>query len=148
MSGTNFDPSIVGPGVTTISYTYLDEFGCTSVVTDDITVSAAATVTSVNTNPPVFCGGTDGFLIVNSIQGSTSPQFRLDGGAWQYSNFFSGLATGDYVLEIRNDDDNCIHAYPNNPITINDSDPPLAQIISPPSAVSYTHLTLPTILLV
>ena len=117
VSGTNFDPSAVGPGVTTISYTFLDEFGCTSVITDDVNVSAAATVTSVVTNPPVFCGGTDGFLIVNAIQGSTSPQFRLDGGAWQFSNFFPGLATGDYVLEIRNNDNNCIFPYANNPIT-------------------------------
>ncbi len=50
VAGTNFNPSVAGVGVHTITYTYSDTIGCTSSVVDDLTVINAPTVSLVLPN--------------------------------------------------------------------------------------------------
>jgi hypothetical protein len=62
VSGTDFDASISGVGTFTITYTYADSAGCSSIATTDITVNACvglgideqvANLTSIYPNPVV-----------------------------------------------------------------------------------------------
>lgn len=56
-------------------------------------------ISTVITN--ATCAANDGQISVGTVTGATSPmQFALNGGAFQASNTFSGLAAGTYTLEV------------------------------------------------
>jgi len=119
VSGNNFDPSAAGPGTHTITYAYSDGT-CSNSATDIINVSDEPVINLVTSNDPTTCGGDDGDIQVSASGGSTSLQYRLNGGLWQYSSFFANLTRGDYILEVRNDNGQCILPYVQNPIVIHD----------------------------
>jgi hypothetical protein len=49
VSGTNFDPSVAGLGIWTVTYTYSDENGCTNTASLDITVNMFTDVGTTGT---------------------------------------------------------------------------------------------------
>jgi uncharacterized repeat protein (TIGR01451 family) len=60
---------------------------------------ALGTVTVTN---PTCAGGPNGVIqVINQQFGSGTYEYRINGGAWQSSNTFSGLAPGTYTVEIR-----------------------------------------------
>ncbi|KRB54851.1 SprB repeat-containing protein [Flavobacterium sp. Root186] len=84
----------------------------TTLTLDPIQPTLFATVeTHVSCN-----GGTDGTITVNVTSGVGPYQYQLDGGAFQTSNVFTGLAAGTaYTITVR-DAKSCL--YPGTPITI------------------------------
>jgi len=86
-----FDPSIAGPGVHTVTYTYTNVYGCFS--------SQAITITV--TNPGSFICGQ---LFTDTRDGTTYPTIDFGGQCWMAKN----LNTGQYIPVQVNQADNCI----------------------------------------
>jgi hypothetical protein len=53
VSGNSFDPSITGPGVFTLTYTYTDSLGCSASVSESINVVEDSV--SIQNNPSEYC---------------------------------------------------------------------------------------------
>ena len=132
VSGTNFDATIAGLGLHTITYTYTDGNGCTNSNSDIITVYDDPSITSVVSNNPTTCGGSDGNITINATGGSGSLEYRVNGGTWQSSNSFSGLSSGSYNIDVRNNNGTCVISYVSNPVVLSDPSPPVANILLPP----------------
>ena len=85
----------------TYTATVTDANGCTANVSIVITQPAAlaATVASVN---GTCAGANNGSITLsNPTGGSGNYQYNLNGGAWQSSLSFTGLATGNYDVQMR-----------------------------------------------
>jgi len=54
VSGVNFNPTTAGTGAHTVTYTYTDQFGCTNLATDNITVHPLPTGSITGINSP-YC---------------------------------------------------------------------------------------------
>lgn len=108
VTGTTFSPSAAGVGSHTITYSYTDSNGCGDVATDNINVYGAPVMGFATKANPSICGGTDGSITVNASGGTGSFEYRIDGGVWQTSNVFNGLASGSYLVEVRNDNGYCL----------------------------------------
>jgi len=100
--------SLTGLSPSTTYYVHIDGDDVGSGITSpaecdfDIEVDGPAVtpeISTVITN--ATCAGNDGQISVGTVTGATAPlQFSLNGGAFQSSNTFSGLAAGTYELEI------------------------------------------------
>ncbi len=85
-----------------------DNNGCTH--TNSFTVLDVVQgleLTEINSEGITCNGDSNGSLEVAAIGGQFPYEYRIDGGAWQSSGEFTGLSTGAYTLEVR-DDNNCI----------------------------------------
>ncbi len=133
VSGTNFNASAAGAGVYTIFYTYSDVNGCSNTATDNITVYSIPSITNISSTDPTTCGGNDGTITITASGGSGSYEYRLNGGSWQVSNIFNGLITGNYNVELRNDNGTCETSYVANPVILSDPASFTAAIILPAS---------------
>lgn len=87
------------------SVTISDALGCT--VEDNFTIVNPDSLTASVTTTPVSCnGGSDGAIQVQTNGGTMPFTFSLNGGAFQSSNIFDGLAIGTYQLDVL-DVNNC-----------------------------------------
>jgi hypothetical protein len=137
VSGTTFDIAAAGVGTHTITYTYTDANGCTNTATDDIIIYAIPTVASATPTHLATCGINDGTITATGTSGSGSYEYRINGGAWQSATVFSALSSGDYNVDIRNDNGTCFSSFTSNPVTINE--PPGTTIaVSVSVTSSYT----------
>jgi large repetitive protein len=92
----------------TVYYVHIDGDDVGSGITSpaecdfDIEVSGPAVEPEINTTiTAASCAANDGQIVVNSVVGAgTSLQYSLNGGVFQVSNTFTGLAAGIYTLEI------------------------------------------------
>ncbi len=89
---------------TTTTYTVLAAYSgtlsCTGVGTP-ITINVSQpSFTVVKTNPTCN-GGINGTITVTATGGYGTYQYALNGGAYQASNVFSGLAPGIYTLDVQ-----------------------------------------------
>jgi hypothetical protein len=85
-----------------------DNNGCTHTNTFTVIDVVQGLELSVLNNISVTCyGGSDGSVEVAATGGQPPYDYRIDGGAWQSAGEFTGLSTGTYTLEVR-DDNNCI----------------------------------------
>ncbi|MEM8906587.1 MAG: hypothetical protein AAGD05_01970, partial [Bacteroidota bacterium] len=113
--------------------------GCVNTAVANINVYALPNIGSVNSADPSTCGGTDGSITVNASGGTGSIEYRIDGGAWQSSNSFSGLAAGSYAIEVRNNNGSCVIAH-SSAVVLSDPASPTANIILPSAdCVGSTH---------
>ena len=104
-----------------ISIAYADTLCEVSGTPINLSDPSAPIVNTVTPTNPSICGGTDGQITINSTP-ATGLIYSVDGGnTWNSDNTFTGLTAGFYAVQIA---------------------------FSDTTSVSYTHLTLPTILLV
>ncbi|RYY49826.1 MAG: hypothetical protein EOO06_05955 [Chitinophagaceae bacterium] len=92
--------SLSTPGTYTVSYTMTGTGGCTNqVATTSVTVRASPIVT---VNKTETCLGTNTGTITASAAGGIAPySYSLNGGAYQAGGSFTGLAAGNYTLNVQ-----------------------------------------------
>ncbi|PWB28348.1 T9SS type B sorting domain-containing protein [Flavobacterium sp. HTF] len=107
--------SVLGNYVFRVSDAKLPLPSCQATATFTLDPIPATLFTTVQA--PVKCfGGADGTITVNVTTGVGPYQYQLDGGTFQTSNVFTGLAAGtSYIITVR-DSKSCL--YPSTPITI------------------------------
>jgi len=87
--------TVNNPGTYSIDYT--SDCGVTQTVSYTVGLSAGPQVTATTT--PVSCNGfTDGSITLNSSEPNL--EFSLDGGPFQSSNTFAGLAPDTYTIAV------------------------------------------------
>jgi gliding motility-associated-like protein len=86
-----------------------DTAGCTFSLSQVVGANGGATATATSIN--ASCGAAnDGTITVNATGGTTPYSYSLNGGAFQSSNIFSGLAAGSYTIRVR-DASNCVFTF-------------------------------------
>ncbi len=85
------------------TYTWIITDASNCELTGDITVTApdviAATLNQFNVN--CFGASNGSIELINVSGGSGNYEYRINGGLWQTEASFSGLAAGDYLVEVR-----------------------------------------------
>ena len=126
VSGTTFTPSTAGAGTHTVTYEFTDGNGCTNSATTDIVVNPLPVVTIAPQGP--FCIDESGVTLTGSPVGGTFSGAGVSGTTFTPSTAGAGTHTVTYEFS---DGNGCTNSATTDIV-----------------AVSYTHLTLPTILLV
>ncbi|HYG53177.1 MAG TPA: choice-of-anchor L domain-containing protein, partial [Flavobacteriales bacterium] len=106
----------------TYTVTMTDASGCVATTTVSI-VNPPALGGTVNIVHPLCNGGSSGVITVNASGGTGALTYSINGGTFQVSNVFSGLAAGSYIITVK-DANGClynINAILNNPpaLTLN-----------------------------
>ncbi len=79
----------------------------------ELTAPDAPQIKDVVFEDPTDCGVNDGFIQVTAIDGEGDLQYSIDGGAtFQASNVFLGLAAGNYMVIVTNEDGSCMTMWP------------------------------------
>ena len=101
IDGTTFQGSgnFTGLGSGIYTVTVKDVTGCASTSTVNIVNSNGPTVTLVKTD--AFCGTASGTITATGASGTSPYQYSLNGGAFQSSNLFSSLASGVYLITVK-----------------------------------------------
>jgi gliding motility-associated-like protein len=101
-TGTTATDLAAGPYTVTVT----DNVGATATATVTITEPTVISIaTSSQTN--VLCNGqSTGSVTILASGGTPSYQYRINAGAWQISDTFTGLAAGFYTVDVR-DANNC-----------------------------------------
>ncbi len=88
--------------ITIVTVTEEDDADCTANVNFvlNITLPTGATLALPTLVQPT-CGSTNGSITINATGGATPLSYRLNAGAFQPSNIFSGLASGSYTITVR-----------------------------------------------
>ena len=83
------------------------------------------TISGVVATDPIECGQNTGTITVTAT-GNGPLQYSIDNGAnWQPSNLFVNLSPGNYQVKVRNATGSCSVTYGNNPVVINQKNPPV-----------------------
>ncbi|HET6991510.1 MAG TPA: T9SS type A sorting domain-containing protein, partial [Bacteroidia bacterium] len=99
VSGNTFTPSTAGPGTHVCTYTYLDQYGCTSTATTSIFVNACVGVPEYLglSGVSFYPNPNDGTFIVN-VASSDIPQMKMEivdlQGRVVYSEMLQGITSG------------------------------------------------------
>ncbi|HLP13945.1 MAG TPA: choice-of-anchor L domain-containing protein [Flavobacteriales bacterium] len=89
-----------GVAAGTYTVTMTDASGC--VATSTVTISNPATLNATTTPVHPLCnGGATGQITVNASGGTGALQYQINGGAFQASNVFTGLAAGTYTITVK-----------------------------------------------
>ncbi|WP_045467713.1 SprB repeat-containing protein, partial [Sporocytophaga myxococcoides] len=91
---------------------------CAATLNAAYTITQPALLTATVSKTNVLCNGAStGSITITSPAGGVSPyQYSINGGSYQSSGSFTGLASGSYTLNIR-DANNCVVALPGQTIT-------------------------------
>ncbi|MFZ4057334.1 MAG: beta strand repeat-containing protein, partial [Ferruginibacter sp.] len=76
-----------------------DASGCMAAMAATVSAIAGPTLT-VNITP-AGCADNEGIIVANATGGTAPLQYRLNTGAYQSSNTFSALSTGQYQVTVR-----------------------------------------------
>ncbi|MBL0147098.1 MAG: SprB repeat-containing protein [Chitinophagaceae bacterium] len=76
-----------------------DANGCIATTSVIVANSAAPTVTATST--PAACGNINGTITATGAGGVTPLQYSRDGVTFQTSNVFTGLASGTYIITVK-----------------------------------------------
>jgi hypothetical protein len=98
--GSIFNPSLVGPGVYTITYTFVDGNGCSASATDNIEVFE---VPPAPVTIDINCDLGPGMAVVE-VTSPLSPdyEYQLDGGTPQSSPVFTNVSQGQHTITVTN----------------------------------------------
>lgn len=102
LNGGMFQTGNVFPGLTNGTYnvTVRDERGCTASTT--VVVDVAPLALSATFNASLNCfGAADGVITALATGGIPPLEYKLNNGAYQSSNVFSGLSGGAYMVWVR-----------------------------------------------
>ena len=141
VSGSTSGITIAGLTTGTHNFTVTDASGCTSAQSADIVINVKPqlpSAPSVNTTQP-SCGSTGGTIVVTASLGPY--EYSIDGGTYQTSVTFDGVASGGHSITARRSTDNtCVS--PATSVTI-DPQPtvPAAPI---PGTITQPTCTVPT----
>jgi hypothetical protein len=114
----------VQPAVTTLyTVTATTALGCTATATVTVIVNNPLLSTSLASTNPTTCGGSQGTITVTATGSSGTLRYRNNGGAWQSSNIFNGLAAGNYIIEVSYTNGTCTYAF--GQITLSNPTPPV-----------------------
>ena len=93
----------LAPGFYNVEIRDLAHQSCVIVLNNSLQVTQPAVLNGVVTPTMVTCNSAnDGIITITSPTGGTEAyQYRVNGGAWQESGTFPGLAPDTYVVEIR-----------------------------------------------
>ncbi|MCB0612243.1 MAG: gliding motility-associated C-terminal domain-containing protein, partial [Phaeodactylibacter sp.] len=105
-----------------------DSLGCTDSIAVQIGAEAPLTISGIDVIPTT-CGKSNGSIAV-TVNGDNQVTYSVNGGDFQSSNIFEGLASGDYLVAIQDDND-CIDSQS---VSIEPSESPLIQTITTTSA--------------
>ncbi len=103
--GLTYQASNLFPGLASGTYTVMviDANGCSNSTTVVVSLSVPqVTATTV----PATCNVSDGIINAIGTGGTTPYLFSINGTVFQVSNVFSGLASGNYTISIK-DANNC-----------------------------------------
>lgn len=90
-----------------------------SVYSNVITVTSNPPIMATTTATPATCEGlNDGQIVVDAIGGTGSFQYSLNGGAFQNSNVFTGLAPGNHSITVTDNNNGGGGCYATVPDTI------------------------------
>lgn len=93
ISGSGTSTTITGLATGSHSFTVTNSAGCTSPASNTIVINAQP-ATPVISSTPATCSGPTYSITVNATVSSGSLEYSIDGGSYQTSNVFSGLASG------------------------------------------------------
>src|SRR5690606_21936093 len=104
ITGSPYTPNAAG----TYIFRVTDSQGCTAVSNEIIVTIPTIPTLTLSSQINVSCNGlSDGSVIVTAGNGIVPYEYSIDGGlTWQTSNEFTGLAAGDYTIEVK-DGKNC-----------------------------------------
>jgi gliding motility-associated-like protein len=90
------------PGLKTVTLSVLGVGGCDSLIYKQFIIEDTLSLTTTNVNST--CQLPNGSITVNPVGGNGSVstfQYSVNGGAFQTSNLFNGLAAGTYTITVR-----------------------------------------------
>ena len=93
ITGTGTTGTFSGLAANTYTFTVQNAAGCTSVASASATINPQPATPSI-TSAPATCSGTTYSITANATVASGTLEYSLDGGAYQSSNTFTGLASG------------------------------------------------------
>ena len=104
VTGSGGTPAYSGTGIFTVSagtyaYTVTDANGATAVTTITVAQPSAISVSIATGTITIFGGTTD--LSANANGGTGSYTYKLDGGNYQASNNFTGVAAGSHSVMVK-----------------------------------------------
>ena len=115
MSSNVLSTSVLGNYTFRVTDAKLPLPSCQATATLTLDPIPATVFTTAQTHVSCF-GGADGTITVNVTSGVGPYEYQLDGGTFQISNVFTGLAAGNsYIITVR-DAKSCV--YPSTAITI------------------------------
>ena len=92
-TGTGTSTTISGLVANTYTFTVTNATGCTSAASTSATIDPQPATPSI-TSTPTTCTGSTYTITVNATVSSGTLEYSIDGGAYQTSNSFTGLANG------------------------------------------------------
>ena len=105
LDGTTFQPTSAFSGLSAGTYeiTVMDELGCTAIQTAEVEELVDLPIITVITLGRPACQGEDGQISFFAEGGAGDLQFALNGGVFQSTGIFTGLAEGTYVLRVQDE---------------------------------------------
>lgn len=136
INGTNFQSSSFFGGLTAGTYILIvkDANGCSNTLSATVTSNNSPVVTATST--ATSCVANTGTITASGSGGFGSLTYSINGGlTYQASTFFSGLAAGPYMLQVK-DFNGCIGAVFVNVVT---ATPPTVTLTVTPTACSASN---------
>ncbi|MFZ1529423.1 MAG: SprB repeat-containing protein [Ferruginibacter sp.] len=102
INGNTFQAATLFSGLTPGTYTVTvkDAIGCIASVSVTVANAPVPGVTAVST--PAACGNRNGVITATGVSGVSPYQYSINGGvSYQVSNVFTGLASGNYTITIK-----------------------------------------------
>ncbi len=152
INGTNYFASAtfsgLAPGTYTPSVRSATDNTCITNAAANVTINAVPTAPATPTVASVVqptCSAPSGTITINAQAGV---EYGLNGGSYQASNVFSGLAPGNYIIEVRNSSDSTCRTT-GATVTINvapgaPSAPTVATVTQPTCAVPSGTIVITT----